>query len=176
MTSTMRFDRWENSAGVGYGTVLQVQQAVLSSATSIGFTAQTGTPTQATTTSILSCQITPKFASSKILVFIDIRYATQNSTPALVIFRGTTPVGIGDASDPRRRVTTGTGYNSDINQIGGYGSMHYLDSPATTSTLTYDVRMWSDGGTTYINRSQNDTSGTTGTRSISVVTLMEIAQ
>lgn len=157
------------------GAVLQVVQANLTSATSIGFAGQTGTPTTSNTVSVLSCSITPKFSTSKILVIANIRYATNNSTPALVIFRDSTPVGIGDASSVRRRSTTGTGYNSDTNQIGGHGSISYLDQPSTTSPVIYDIRMWSDGGTTYINRAQNDADSTTGVRSISNIILMEIA-
>ena len=158
------------------GAVLQVVQANLTSATSIGFSGQTGTPTTSNTVSIMTCSITPKYSTSKILVMGNIRYSTNNSTPALVIFRDTTPVGIGDASSVRRRSTTGTGYHPDTNQIGGHGSLSYLDSPATTSVVTYDVRMWSDGGTTYVNRAANDADSTTGVRSISNLILMEIAQ
>ena len=158
------------------GAILQVVQANLTSATSIGFAGQTGTPTTSNTTSILSCSITPKYATSKILIMGNIRYSTNNSTPALVIFRDSTPVGIGDASSVRRRSTTGTGYNSDTNQIGGHGSFSYMDTPGVATATVYDIRMWSDGGTTYINRAPNDADSTTGVRSISNLILMEIAQ
>lgn len=176
MASIMRFDQWQNASGVAYGTVLQVVQANLTSSLVFSFSGQTGVATTSNTSSVMTCQITPKFANSKILIIGNIRYATNDSTPALVIFRNSTPIATGDASGNRRQTTTGTGYHPDINQIGGHGSLSYMDSPGTTATTTYDVRMWSDGGTTYINRSKNDPDSTTGVRSISNIILMEIAQ
>jgi hypothetical protein len=92
------------------------------------------------------------------------------------MFRGTTAIGIGDGLGNRRRITTGTGYEADTNQIGGIGDLTFLDSPNTTSQIIYDVRMSSDGQTFFVNRAVNDSDSTTGARSISTLTLMEIAQ
>lgn len=177
MASIARFDQWQNTLGQNYGTVLQVKQTVLTSAMSFSIAAATGVPTTSNTASVMTCSITPNFNTSKILIMINIRHASGVSTPAFIIFRGTSPIGIGDASSNRRQITTGTGFDSDSNQIGGRGDGMFLDSPNTTSTITYDVRTSTDNtGYFYINRSVNDTDNTTGVRSISTITLMEIAQ
>jgi hypothetical protein len=178
MTSTMRFDRWQNSVGQAYGTVLQVVQAVKSDATIYNaMTSYTGAPTTANTFFVMSAAITPKFSNSKILVTTNISYVASGSTPGLVLFRDSTPIGIGDAASNRRRATTGTGLGSDTNQITGAGDISFLDSPNTFSATTYSIRIGSDNTqTAYVNRSATDTDGATGIRVISTITLMEIAQ
>ena len=158
------------------GHIVQVQSQTLTSTLAISPVGATGLPTTSNTYSILTCAITPKFSTSKILIFANIRDAATNSTPAGIIFRGSTAVGIGDGSGNRRRITTGTGYEADTNQIGGIGDLTFLDSPNTTSQIIYDIRMSSDGGSFVVNRSVNDADSTTGARSISTITLMEIAQ
>jgi hypothetical protein len=177
MTSTMRFDRWENTSGQPYGTVLQVVQAVKSDATAYSMSLQAGTPTTANTVFVMSAAITPKFSNSKILVTSNIKYSGVGSTPALVLFRDSNPVGIGDAAGSRRRSTAGSGLQVDTNQISGNGDISFLDSPNTSSSVTYSIRLWSDNSNiTYVNRSATDSDSATGVRTISTVILMEIAQ
>lgn len=159
------------------GHIVQVVQAVKSNTASYSMAAGSGTPTTSNTYSVMSAQITPKYANSKILVTGNIRYAGASSTPSLVLFRGTDPVGIGDAGSGQRRTTTGTGLQVDTNQLSGSGDFSYLDSPLTTALTTYEVRIWSDNGNiTYINRTTTDSAGATGVRAISTLTLMEVAQ
>jgi hypothetical protein len=164
MTSTMRFDRWQNSLGQTYGTVLQVVQAVKTdtfSTTNTTFTDITG----------LSATITPKFASSKILISCQM-FASSPST-------NTTFFGlIRDATDIARS-TTATSVNSSVyiadlaqaqaNSIG----IQFLDSPSTTSSTTYKVAMrQQSSGTGFVNRRSFDNAF----GAISTITLMEIAQ
>ena len=54
-------------------------------------------------------------------------------------------------------------------------SFQLLDSPSSTSALTYKVQARSKGGTWYINRSVNDTDDVDIGRASSTLTLMEIA-
>ena len=177
MASTLRFDKWENTLGQPYGTVLQVVQSVKSDTMAVAMSAQTGTPTIANTVFLMSATILPKINNSKILVTSSIKYSSAGSTASLVLFRDSTPIGIGDLAGNRRRSTTGTGLQIDANQISGIGDISFLDSPNTSSNVTYSVRFWSDStNTTYVNRSATDTDGSTGVRTISTITLMEIAQ
>ncbi len=177
MTSIMRFDKWQNNLGQPYNAVLQVVQAVKSDATTYAMASFTGTPTTANTFFVMSAAITPKFSDSKILVTTNIRYVASGSTPGLVLFRDSTPIGIGDTASNRRRATTGTGLGSDVNQLTGAGDICFLDSPNAYSTTTYSIRICSDNtNTAYVNRSATDTDGATGIRVISTMTLMEIAQ
>jgi hypothetical protein len=55
-------------------------------------------------------------------------------------------------------------------------SMNFLDSPATTSSTTYKLQIVSTNGTThYVNRNVRDDNGDYEPRSISTITVMEIA-
>ena len=53
-------------------------------------------------------------------------------------------------------------------------SFQLLDSPSSTSELTYKVQARSNGGTYYINRSVNDTDSVDHGRASSSITLMEV--
>ena len=56
-------------------------------------------------------------------------------------------------------------------------SMTFLDSPSTTSAITYKVQGRLDAnGTLYINRPGVDANADYGSRGISTLTVMEIAQ
>ena len=172
MTSTMRFDKWENSLGQPYGTVLQVVQAVKTdtfSTTNTTFTDITG----------LAVSITPKFANSKILVNVSlsgILYRPTANAGAFRVMRDSTAVGIGDADGVRNR-TSIAGFSGSADSLMTANVM-FLDSPATTSATTYKVQLWQDtpASPLFINRTITDSNAANNQRSISTITLMEIAQ
>ena len=101
--------------------------------------------------------------------------------------RGSTAVGVGDVDSTRQ--PSSVTYNSydygSTSPTGGglqYGirpmSMLYLDSPATTSAITYgiDWKGYSTSYTIYMNRSYgNYDSGSYDDRPISTFTVTEIA-
>lgn len=158
------------------GSILQVVQITKSDTIATGNLTSTGTPSTTNTFNILSGSITPTSNSSKILCIGSIFYSAAGQTPSIVLFRSGTPISIGDAAGNRRRATAGTGLQVDANQISGHGHIHFLDTPATTSALTYSVGMWGDNGNTVcINRSINDTDNTTGVRTASNLILLEVA-
>jgi len=119
------------------GTVLQVVQTVLStsfsSSTRGSYIPITG----------LSVNITPLSTSSKILVLCQIMIADNNNWPeGFHIYRNgsvVTPTGPTTSLTPNNTYAAAGGGNA-IN-AGMYGPvlMNYLDSPASTSTLTYQV-------------------------------------
>jgi hypothetical protein len=172
MTSTMRFDKWENSLGQPYGTVLQVVQAVkldVFTTTSTSYVDVTG----------LSLSITPKFSNSKILVTGNISLGSSTADRYSVFGRMTrngTPIGLADADGSRDRGTFSY-------QMGGFeGPMSqgfsFFDTPATTSLTTYVAQIKAESPmTAYINRGleADGNSGITP-RVISSITLTEIAQ
>jgi hypothetical protein len=171
MTSTMRFDKWENSLGQPYGTVLQVVQAVktdtFSASTSNVFTDITG----------LSVAITPKFATSKVLVSVSINgSATSNGVANIQLLRNSTPISIGDTAGSRPRSSTSIDSNGAGEAVPA--SIIFLDSPATTASVTYKLALntGDTGGTAYINRISADTDNIYNGRYASSITLMEIAQ
>ena len=179
--SQLRVNNVTDASGTGStyapGHVVQVVQGVKSDATTYGMTSRSGAPTIENTVFVMNAAITPKFSNSKILVNTNIMYVAGGSTPALVLFRDSTPIGLGDAAGNRRRSTAGTGLSADTNQITGNGDISFLDSPSTVSATTYSIRIWSDNSqTAFVNRSAVDSDSSTGVRTISTITLMEIAQ
>jgi hypothetical protein len=159
------------------GHIIQVVQSVKSDTMAVAMSGQTGTPTTSNTVFLMSAEITPKFSNSKVLVTANIRYTGVGSTPALILFRNSIPVGVGDAANNRRRSTAGTGLQLDGNQISGVGDISYFDEPTSISPVTYSIRFWSDNTQiTYVNRSSTDLDTATGVRTISTLTLLEVAQ
>jgi len=107
-----------------------------------------------------SLSITPTSASSKILVHCTFGRATGDNDGAnTVAFRFTrngTAVGIGNVDGNRERMgwsLLGANYNS-INHAHGF-CFSYIDAPATTSTLTYKVQNYNEGGTFLLNRNSD---------------------
>jgi hypothetical protein len=130
----------------------------------------------------LSVSITPTSVNSKILVIVDMKASGTAGTSIVRsrLMRNSTAVYVGNAASNRPRVL-GQFYNGDggdngfyMAQIGGT----YLDSPATTSTVTYKIQIGgdADGSTLYVNRTNNDRDGAYyDSRGVSSITLMEIS-
>lgn len=157
--------------------VIQVVQAVKTDAFS-------GTaPNNTTFTAItgLSATITPKSTSSKILIMTSINYDSTrgNSGGGFAIFRNGSILGgaIGDSNGIQYRVFADFGANANADQSGMSRSFQVVDSPSTTSALTYDIRFTQDSNsfTTYINRARADAQNTDDGRFASSIILMEIA-
>ena len=125
----------------------------------------------------LSASITPSSASNKILVIVSLNIGGDDSGLRLMtkLLRSSTGIFIGDTAGSRERVSwQGTAlsltHTHSVNHI-------HLDSPATTSSTTYKMqgRVETGGYNFYINRSANDTDGTSFGRGASSITLIEIA-
>jgi hypothetical protein len=175
MTSTMRFDKWENSLGQPYGTVLQVR----STAKTDVFTTSSTTYTPITG---LTASITPSSASSKVLVTVQLSFGLGGTTTGINFgsFRLT-----GGNSATYKGVTPGSrrdavfGGTSDVNNAAAMlsCSIVFLDSPNTTSPITYGVEtITRASGFIVINRTNGDGDNDYNTRGASSITLMEIAQ
>jgi hypothetical protein len=90
------------------------------------------------------------------------------------VTRNGTPIGVGDLVGSRNQVGWFIGTKaSDEPQSPSWS---FLDSPATTSATTYQARLFRTGGTAYINRYSTDSNTGNIGRSVSTITLMEIAQ
>jgi len=179
MTSTMRFDKWENSLGQPYGTVLQVISKTSSASYSVGITAQTGWsnfPDNA-----LQISITPKFLNSQILLMANVTLGGTSSNNAAFRFtRDNSPIGIGNSVGSRARVTAFSGWSNqaDSNHVSRTVSATFLDSPNTTSTILYNIQGVTESGSLLWNRQSAYTDNIfiyNGT-SISSFTVMEISQ
>jgi hypothetical protein len=158
------------SSSLPAGSVIQVVSTALTG---------TFTMTGQTQTAItgLTASITPKNSANKILVMVNIGGYSQNVGQArFILTRAGTDIGIGAAGSGQLQISFGiSGPTTGVLMITG--GIQFLDSPATTSAITYGVTTSSNdvGGIVYINRSVSDASNTTAQRSISTITVMEIA-
>ena len=140
------------------GLVLQVVNATTSTQTTVS------TSTFADTT--LTATITPKFATSKILVLVNQNGVGKETNDTLIylrLLRGSTTI----VNIERYGSHTASGASNFI----GSCSTSYLDSPATTSATTYKTQFASQANNAVIY--VQAASG--GINSTSTITLMEIA-
>ena len=124
----------------------------------------------------LSVSITPSSATSKILVMAQVS-AMGSVNTALgygQFVRGSTAIGIGDASGSRVQSTFVIPF-AGVSSVLFTESPMFLDSPATTSATTYKIQIRSENtNTIYVNRSEQDNNNVAGGRPISSITVMEI--
>jgi hypothetical protein len=162
-------------SGLTTGKVLQVVQTVKTDT----FTTTSGTLVDITG---LSASITPSATSSKILVSASVWAGTALYVVHLALFRDSTEIGKADAAGSRPVSfldVTGSGESITDGQIM-QATGELLDSPATTSSVTYQIkgarRYDNSGHTLYINRSyqDRDIGSTYDQRKVSTVTLWEI--
>jgi len=149
------------------GCVLQIVQTVNTAAF---------TTTSTSYVTLMTVSITPSSASNKVLITFGTNGGTNGDVMHgyVAIFRNSTQLFQGDAAGSRRGATSVI--NTATQQQFYYGGT-FLDSPATTSAISYTIQVLSSNGATlYINRSARDTDLLAyDGRSVSSVTVMEIA-
>ncbi len=149
------------------GGILQVKQTVKTdtfTTTSSSFSDVTG----------LTVSITPSSTSNKIIVLVNGMGSTDGSGRAhLRLRRGSTDILLGDAASNRNRVTTELSSGADA----GNWTVVYLDSPNTTSSVTYGVQVASavNTRTVAINRGFTDDDFSYRGRGVSTITVLEVA-
>lgn len=132
----------------------------------------------------LSVSITPKYSTSKILVMFDVKISGYEglSVARTRLLRDSTAVYIGDAADNRPQASGAQAYYTTEPDAIHYAAASvgiFLDSPSTTSQVTYKMQLGADGTsqTVYVNRTQADRNNTYfDSRMPSSITVMEIAQ
>lgn len=170
-TDTGRVASWNGSAWLytATGAVLQVKAATktdLFSTSSTTFVDITG----------LSVSITPISSSNKILVMAAVTYGNNASTSTafLNLVRGSTSIAVGDAASTRSQATQAFYTVSGSSQQAG--STIWLDSPATTSATTYKMQIRTNtAATVRVNATADDTDDPTRARTVSSITVMEVA-
>ena len=152
------------------GSVLQV----VSTAKSDQFTTSSTSFTDVTG---MSATITPTSSSSKILVIFSVGLVGNSNAGQFVylqLVRDTTSISIGDASGSRARVSAGNGGTQPYSNSSL--TITNLDSPSTTSAVTYKIQMRSQSsGTAKFNSRGDDADNSAYGRSSASLTLMEIA-
>ena len=140
------------------GAVLQVVNATYNTQGSTASTSPVATG--------LSASITPKFSTSKILIIMSVAGMLKTSTNSCAGFS------IAKNGSVLFRFEDAAGYTNAANTASASPATSYLDSPATTSAITY--ALYADvsfgAGPIYWNN-----YGTTAGYSASTITLMEIA-
>jgi hypothetical protein len=125
----------------------------------------------------MSVSITPKFSSSKILIMVNIHGSSISTGSMFVrLMRDSTAICVGDASGSRTRATLGTDTNATTDWAIS-GSTNFLDSPNTTSAVTYKLQ-WNSGdsgGAVYLNRGSGDADNLYYGRYASTITVLEVA-
>ena len=174
MASQLRVDKIVPVDGVptgGGGGIIQVKSVVktdLFNTNSSSFTDITG----------LSVSITPKFSTSKILFQFHLgSFQNQNNTSRAFVrmMRDSTAICVGDAATGHECTAAVCSRANDDNHTQFPVSMQFLDSPSTTSAVTYKLQAscGNDGGTLYLNSpgTVDAQSGNTA----STITVMEIS-
>ena len=179
--SSSTFLRGDNSwAAAGGGKVLQV----VSSTKLDGFSTTSdqvdidGTD-QAGSGSVWCCKITPSAATSKVLFLGTITGHHTTFHGGVWTFRDSTEIAYASANGNRQRATYSMGVgssDSDTENVTQALGLSWLDSPSSTSELTYKFQVGDhgEGGTFYINRTANSSNWAGNWLSISSIVLMEI--
>ena len=153
------------------GALLQVVSSTLTSA----YTFSTGVGQTYTAIPNLSATITPSSTSSKILLFTSLNFGQDGAHAVVIWVRGSTDIAVGDAASSRT-VGSFALHSFASSAMQEVGTHHFLDTPATTSEITYALHARSnEEESIYINRSHTDTDSHWYQRTVSTITAMEIA-
>jgi hypothetical protein len=155
------------------GKILHIEQVVKTDTTST--TATSGSPVDITG---MTVTMPASVATSRYLVSWSLSIGNTGTwwTHLTLVRRvsgvDVTPV-VGDTAGSRDTVTTDA--NPAHGDAAPASSFTYLDSPATTSAVTYKIK-WAlmQAGTVYLNRSHGDADAVAQARDTSTLTVMEI--
>jgi len=167
--SQINVDTIANVSGTKYNFIKQIKQAVKSDT-------QTTAASDFVDITGLSVSITPSSSSSKILIYSNVLcVGTVGAAGAWTrVLRDSTAIAISDTAGNRIRASA-FGYAPDNGDSRQHATV-FLDSPSTTSAVTYKVQFSANStNTAYINRTQADYDNTGYARGISSITVMEIA-
>jgi len=153
------------------GKVLQVVQAVKNDVFSSSSASWVDIPS-------LSVSITPKKATSKILVLVSMVMGTNGAyTAAGRLMRDTTPIAVPPTVSGYTSVSTASAYSGGTDpNVNNTLAINYVDTPNTISQVNYKMQINSlQGAIARVNALGSDASGQTWSqRSISTITVMEI--
>jgi hypothetical protein len=175
LEDTSSYESYDGAAWIGFGGGSGILQ-VVSTAKVDTFTTSS---TTFTTVTGLTATITPTSTSSKILIMSQISHSLANgiSYGHFKVIGGNTASYVGNASGNNVQAVFGGLGGSDDSVNLASGSIIYLDSPATTSSVTYEIQCRIGvSGSVFINRPSNIIDDNANrTRGASSITLMEVA-
>jgi hypothetical protein len=156
--------------------VVQVKSTTLTSTFS-------GTATLGTFMAVtgLTVAITPTSASNKILLLATVIVANDATSQGLtgILTGGNCASYVGDTAATRQRAASGVSMGSS-SRVAQNMSFNYVDSPATTSAITYGVSINYTANSSatqvlYVNRAATDDDVTYNAHYASTITAMEVA-
>ena len=150
----------------GGGKLLQVVTAVHSTAATQGDATFVNTG--------LTAAITPSATSSKILITSVVNAYMADYVGGISLYKNGSQVVNHSGSIGSRINVNSSSRISDSNVLTNI-TLNYLDSPSSTSALTYQIYLYTRSSTYYVNRSSNDGDNNDHARTISTITAMEVA-
>ena len=180
--STLKVNSIIPTAGVPTGGGGGVVQTTVTNKTDTASQSSVSTSSFWSLESIIKGTITPTSNTSKVLIRMMINLGiNENTTLTGALVRnigGTETLIVADDANNRTETTTSMNIDSDHEM----GAMHltYLDSPSTTSAVSYYLRftqMTGGSRTLYVNRSaiDSDSSDNSYPRGVSTVILQEVS-
>jgi len=180
--STLRTNAIQTTAGKpilnSTGSILQV----VSTFDNTQYTFSAGSPNQDIYYDIggLTLNITPSSANSKILVMaaVTVNQTSDAYNIYLRLYRGATALALGNSSGFKNAATAGFRTAGSGNYMPTTLPITFLDSPATTSSVNYNIKCCNSGGGTYpsyINRQSAFDTSWVQCPGGSTLTLMEIS-
>ena len=171
--SSSNFLRGDNTfAAAGGGKILQVVQDEITATVTV-----TGSTSFVDVTN-LAVAITPASSSNKVLISGVLRVSTQSGTgPTVKLVRDSTDIHLGDASGSYERGLWGaTQMSTDVERQMFQIPVFFLDSPSTTSEVTYkfQARVDHTSHTLYVNRFYRASDAGQEPRTASNLVAMEI--
>ena len=144
-------------ADAGGGKILQVQSSTSASSSSSSSYPWT----------VLTCNITPAASSSKIYIGGSlVAHKPSSAETGVILQRDSTNLVGSEAGDDN---TFASFLGTDNGQEAVGVPFGYIDSPSTTSQVTYNIRLWANTGTSYFNQ-----TSTGDVKFTSTLILMEI--
>ena len=164
---------WATVGNAGIGS------NVVSAALTGPFTANSPAATYTNITG-LTVTITPSSATSKVLLIAQVVVSTRSTVGDTLNLRfggGNATTYVGDAAGSRIQAVFGNVQaNAEWAETTSSYPMMFLDSPETTSPVTYSVQYHIRSGTTmFVNRRENDPDGNQNTRAASSITAIEVS-
>jgi len=162
-------------AELGNGAIIQVVQTVVTAASDVN----SGAIAADTDYTLMSRTITPTTNTNKILItasfYLEISSINYDGLFGKLM-RDSTQICLGDAAGSRNRASF-MFPQSNVANRPVETTITYLDSPATTSEITYAVKIRDESGSgpsVYFNRGETDTDADNCYRLASTLTCMEV--
>ena len=123
----------------------------------------------------MSASITPSSTSNTISIFCVLNGNTGANSAFRIVRGGSTPVGVGDASASMQQASFASLSDYSVPNTPRSVASNVKDSPATTSSTTYQVQYILTSSNLFLNRSTGDDGTANAQRTSSSIVLMEVA-